>query len=315
MKWARRSGRLVPRRVSVPTRGALSVLFLLVGGGVVTSAGGADTTTTTTTTALTTSTTVLPTTTTTVRVRKRPHENPFTSRDLATFLASRKDDVTAALFNVTTGVTYLYRPGIRQIAASMVKIDILANLLYEDQMKDVSISKKDAVLATTMIEFSNNKAAQKLWVQTGQLPASEKFNELIGLSQTESSWGWGDTETTPRDQLQLLKAITLPNAILTTASRTYEESLMQNVSGWQRFGIPTAVPSTAIVGVKNGWYPETLTGWQINTAGYVHVGKCFYLAVVMTAKNPNEDYGLDTVNTISHVLWNFESNRAKVSAV
>jgi hypothetical protein len=247
-----------------------------------------------------------------VRVHRAPHENPFTSRNVATYLATRTDDVTAALFNVTTGVTYLYRPDIRQITASMVKIDILADLLYEDQMKNVTISKKDAALATKMIELSDNKAAQKLWVQAGQLPAIEEFNELIGFSQTEFSWGWGDTETTPRDQLHLLKAIALPNNVLSSASRTYEENLMQNVSGGQRFGIPTGVPSTAIAGVKNGWYPETLTGWQLNTAGYVHDGKCFYLAVIMTSHNPNEKYGLITLNTISHMLWNFESNRAKV---
>ncbi len=149
-------------------------------------------------------------------------------------------------------------------------------------------------------------------MQTGQLPASEEFNELIGFSLTESSWGWGDTQTTPRDELQLLKAIALPNNVLTTSSRDDEENLMQSVSGSQRFGIPTALPSTAVVGVKNGWYPETLTGCQLNSAGYVHAGKRFYLAVIMTEHNANKDYGLDTLNTISHVLWNFESNRAKV---
>jgi hypothetical protein len=252
MMWTNRSDVAVRRHVASAVQWLVSLLILLLGTVVATSTSGADSTTTTV--APTTSTTVLPsTTTTTVRIHRAPHENPFTSRNLSAFLTSRTDNVTAALFNVTSGITYLYRPGVRQITASMVKIDILADLLYEDQMKHVAISKKDAALATKMIELSDNKAAQKLWVQTGQLPDSEEFNELIGFSQTESSWGWGDTETTPRDQLQLLKAITLPNDVLSAASRAYEENLMQNVAGAERFGIPTGVPSTAIVGVKNGW--------------------------------------------------------------
>jgi len=53
------------------------------------------------------------------------------------------------------------------------------------------------------------------------------------------------------------------------------------------------------VGVKNGWYLEKATGWQVNTAGYVHLGRTYYLAVVMTASNPSEDYGREVVDRVS----------------
>jgi hypothetical protein len=64
------------------------------------------------------------------------------------------------------------------------------------------------------------------------------------------------------------------------------------------------------VGVKNGWYLEKATGWQVNTAGYVHLGRTYYLAVVMTASNPSEDYGREVVDRVSQAFWNFESSRA-----
>jgi beta-lactamase class A len=265
---------------------------------------GADTTTTT---VATTTTTSIPATTTTTLPVRAHLEDPFNVRSIAQYLRSRSDDVTAALFDVRTGKTYLYRAGKPQITASMVKINILATLLYLNQEKNEAMTTRDVKLSTSMIEDSDNKAAQKLWVQIGQLPALSEFDELIGFHQSVLSWGWGDTFTTPLDQLALLKTILFPNKVLDPSSQAYEQNLMQSVLPSQRFGVPTAVPSRATVGVKNGWYPETATGWQLNSAGYVHLGRCYYLAVVMTAENPTEQYGLETVNQVGHLFWNFES--------
>jgi beta-lactamase class A len=285
-------------------------LFLLpcLALAVVTAPTGADTTTTTATT--TTTTTTVPSTTTTLPVPVHL-EDPFNVRSIARYLRSRSDDVTAALFDVRTGKTYLYRAGKPQITASMVKIDILATLLYLDQEREKAMTARDIKLSTSMIEDSDNKAAQKLWVQIGQLPALSQFDQLIGFHQSVLSWGWGDTFTTPLDQLALLKTILFPNKVLDSSSQAYEQNLMQSVLGSQRFGIPTAVPTRATVGVKNGWYPETATGWQLNSAGYVHLGRCYYLAVVMTAENPTEQYGLATIDQIGHMFWNFESELSR----
>src|SRR5271155_5780645 len=85
-------------------------------------------TSTTTATSSTTSTTSSVTTTLPVSTRI---EDPFHSASLAAYLATRTDNVTAALYDVTTHQTYIYRPGIRQVTASMEKIDILAVLLWE----------------------------------------------------------------------------------------------------------------------------------------------------------------------------------------
>jgi hypothetical protein len=69
------------------------------------------------------------------------------------------------------------------------------------------------------------------------------------------------------------------------------------------------VPDSAMVGVKNGWDPEKATGWQVNSAGYVRLGKTFYLACVMTGSNPSEAYGIQVVDRVAQAFWNFESQR------
>ena len=84
------------------------------------------TTTTSPTTSTTSSVTTAPSTTLPVSTRI---EDPFHSASLEAYLATRTDNVTAALYDVTTHQTYIYRPGIRQVTASMEKIDILAVLL------------------------------------------------------------------------------------------------------------------------------------------------------------------------------------------
>jgi hypothetical protein len=211
---------------------------------------------------------------------------------------------------VRTHQTFIYRPGIREVTASMVKIDILADLLWESQNARRALSAKEKSLATKMIEASDNKSAQSLWVTIGQLPALTTFNDDVHFTQTIPNWDWGIVDTTPRDQLQLLKAIVLPNQYLDPASQSYEQNLMENVADYERFGIPTGVPANATVGVKDGWYEEKATGWQVNSAGYVHLGRTYYLAVVMTASSPSEAYGREVVNRVSQAFWNFESSRA-----
>jgi hypothetical protein len=267
---------------------------------------------TTTSTPPSSSTTSVVTTTTTVTTSSAPSriEDPFHSASLAAYLATRADNVTAALYNVATHQTYLYRPGILQVTASMEKIDILAVLLWEHQNSHTPLTAQEQSLATKMIEYSDNTAAESLWVTIGQLPTVTEFNKDLKYTQSITNWDWGKFDTDPRDQLQLLKTVLFPNHYLDPASQQYEQNLMENVVDYERFGIPTGVPTAATVGVKNGWYPETTTGWQINTAGYVHLRKTYYLAVIMTASNPSEAYGKEVVDRVAQAFWNFESSRA-----
>jgi hypothetical protein len=125
------------------------------------------------------------------------------------------------------------------------------------------------------------------------------------MTETLGSWGWGLTATTPADQLELLKHIALPSSLLSNESQLFERNLMEHVYDAERFGIPTGVPPQATVGVKNGWYDEHDTGWQLNSAGYVHLGNTFYLACVMTSGSPTQAYGTETLSTLGRMLYEF----------
>ena len=282
--------------------GTLLLALVLAPHGVAGSANGTPAGTIPSTTTTTTTTTTSVTTTTTPTHNP---DNPFTSPVLAAYLRHRTNNVTAAVYDVNSGQTFTYRNGIREVTASMVKVDILADLLYESQQHDRPLSAKQQSLAQTMIEDSDNKSATALWAQIGGRDAIDAFNQLIGFKETIPSWSWGDVDTTPLDQLQLLKVIALPNAILSTASRQYEMTLMENVIAGERFGLGWGSPVHATVGVKDGYYPETATGWQLNTTGFVEYHGRFYLATIMCADNPDETYGISTVTTVASDIWKY----------
>ena len=264
------------------------------------------TTTTTTTTTMTTSTTSSTTTTTTsvpTTTTTEPQSvNPFMVHAVVAYLKNRTNLVTAAVYDVRSGRTYLYNPNVHETTASMVKIDFLADLLYEAQ-EGRELTVKEDLLATTMIEFSNNRATNQLWTDIGGRDAIDSFNTLIGFKQTFPSYSWGDIETSPRDQLQLLKVIILPNAILSAASRAYESFLMEDVTPGQRFGLGWGSPAQVTVGLKDGWYLDKSTGWQINSSGFVQYNGRLYLATIMCTNNPDEAYGEGTVTTLSRLIW------------
>ena len=236
-----------------------------------------------------------------------PNQDPFASPQITSYLQGRSGEITAALYNVTTGETYTYHPGVAQATASMVKIDILAALLYKTQNQHRSLTPQESKAVTAMIEASDNDAASSLFDEVGQMPGLASFNSTIGMSETVGNWGWGLTKTTPVDQLSLLKTIVLPNSVLAPSSQSYEQNLMEHVYDNERFGVAQGPPSSARVGLKNGWYNEPTTGWQINSAGYVQLGSTFYFLVIETAHNPGQIYGEQTTSGLSSLIWSFES--------
>jgi hypothetical protein len=282
----------------------VAILIAIVSLSTAVPAGAANgppsSTSTTSTTSTTTTTTTLATTTTTT---PSAGVNPFTVRLVAGYLKKRSNLVTAAVYDVRSGQTYFYNPGVHERTASMVKIDILADLLWETQQAHRSMTPREISLAAKMIDASNNGAANLLWTDIGGRDAIDSFNTMIGFKQTIPNYDWGTIETTPRDQLELLKIIVLPNDVLSAASRTYEMGLMEAVIPSERFGLGWGSPPRVTVGLKDGYYPETDTGWQINTSGFVEYHGRLYLATIMCTNNPDEEYGIGTVTTLSRLIW------------
>ena len=227
--------------------------------------------------------------------------DPFARHALRAWLSKRTGNITAAVYDEHDHRTWVYRPGHPEDTASIVKVDILAALLHEDQ-SDGGISDADQDTATGMIEDSDNDDATDLWDDEGGASAVQSFDNDAGMAATTANVAWGLTTTTPSDQLKLLKVVTSPNHLLTTDSRDYELDLMHHISSGDTWGVTAGVPKTAEVAFKNGWLPYE-GSWQVNSIGDVQGDGRHYLIAVMTDGSATEGYGITTISRISKTAW------------
>jgi beta-lactamase class A len=220
----------------------------------------------------------------------------------------------AAVYDVAAGQTWTLGPQHPQAEASIVKLDILETL-YAQQGNGPVLAGTDRSLAQQMMEDSDNAAATSLWNAVGGPGRIQSFNTAAGLTHTLPSscvtcpgftWpGWGLTTTTPADQIALLRELIEPSTLLTDAQRQNALGFMENVTPGQRWGVTGGVPPQATVALKNGWLPlnSARTDWQINSIGWVKGSGRDYLMAVLTTGNPTEQYGIDTINRLSAMVW------------
>jgi beta-lactamase family protein len=243
------------------------------------------------------------------------HPDPFGTA-AASYLSSRTGTVLAAVYDMGTGRTWNLGHGGPQAEASVVKLDILETLLAErGQGGGTGLSETDRSLARQMIEDSDNAAATSLWYAAGGPARIGSFNARVGLTHTVPSscvvcpgfaWpGWGLTTTTPGDQISLLKQLVTPGSLLSGTDRDYALSLMEDVTPSQRWGVSGGVPASVTVALKNGWLPLRGSGsdWQVNSVGWIHGGGRDYLMAVLSAGNPSEQYGIDTIDRLAAMTW------------
>ncbi len=181
--------------------------------------------------------------------------------------------------------------------ASIVKADILATLLLQNQRAGTAVSDQEAAQAVPMIEDSDDDAASDLWQQIGTGSALAAANVQLGLFRTVPgpTGYWGLTRTTVVDQLRLLTDLTSGRSPLTAASKDYELGLMENVQQGQQWGVSAAASPGTSYAVKDGWLPDPSL-WVINSIGVVlHDGQQLLIAV-LSDDQPTEAAGIATIS-------------------
>jgi beta-lactamase class A len=222
---------------------------------------------------------------------------------IAAYAADRGDNVTVAVQDLNNGQTYQYRPGVTENTASTIKVDILATLLQQAQAQGRSLTPEEQSLAVPMIEDSLDSAADTLWGRLGP-GAVGALERQVGMTSTVPATDgvWGATQTTALDRLAMIRALVQPNPVLSDSSRAYLLNLMENITPSQDWGATGGVSPGVTVALKNGF--ALSTGWQINTTGWVNGAGRDYLIAVLTNGNASEQYGIDTVNGVSALVWN-----------
>ncbi|HEX4830371.1 MAG TPA: serine hydrolase [Trebonia sp.] len=232
---------------------------------------------------------------------------------VGSYLSGRTGTVRVAVYDLKAGKEWsIGGADSAQSEASIVKVNILEALLSQ---RPAGLTSYDQSLAQRMIEDSDNDSATTLWNLVGGASGIGTYNSKAGLTQTTPStcvqcpnfaWpGWGLTTTSPEDQVTLLRRLVETGGPLTSAQRQYILSLMENVASDQRWGASGGVPAGVTVALKNGWLPldPAQQNWQINSMGWVSGDNRDYLVAMLSTGNPTEQYGIDTLNSVSSMVW------------
>jgi beta-lactamase class A len=219
---------------------------------------------------------------------------------VAAYLAPYGSHTSFALLDQVTGEEILYHENTEFETGSIVKVDILATLLWQNQQSATNLSPSQQQLATDMITESDNGAASALWDQVGGASGLAEANVAFGLTETTPGQDgfWGLTTTTSADQLRLLRMISDSAGPLDSSSRTYLLGLMSHVEDDQRWGVPDAASAQATaVYVKNGWLSRSTEDdrWIINSIGRIVEPGHDWLVVVLSHDNATQSSGIALV--------------------
>jgi beta-lactamase class A len=209
----------------------------------------------------------------------------------------RSADLAVVVVDRVSGRTYSYSGRTPYATASIVKVDILATLLLQDQWAGRALTAQEKALAEDMIEDSDNAAATQLWNRTGGISAGIRTFGLVGTRGGGDGY-WGLTTTTAEDQARLLLAVSDPHGPLRDGG--YLLGLMSNVDRDQAWGISAAAQPGERVALKNGWFPFSgQVGWTVNSIGRISDADTDTVVVVLSRGHPSLRAGINMVETVT----------------
>ncbi|MFD5230632.1 serine hydrolase [Streptomyces qaidamensis] len=224
-------------------------------------------------------------------------------KDITAALATRKGTVAVGLYDRSTNTTCTLRASSAYDSASIVKVTVLATLLWDAKKTNRYLTDRENTLAKAMITKSDNAATSTLWKQLG-MTKIKNFLKAAGMTQTKpgANGYWGLTQITVTDEQKLLKLLTAKNAVLSDNSRAYIVKLMGQVVSSQRWGTPYGVPSGVTVAVKNGWLQRSTNGWRVHSVGAFKGGGHDYVMTVLSHGNSTMNYGIATIQAVAKVI-------------
>jgi beta-lactamase class A len=239
-----------------------------------------------------------------VRARFAPDTSPL-GQAFTRYVGSRSDRVGVAVYDAHTGTTWTLNPAGEFQTASVVKVQIMGAILHRAQVEGRGLTTFERQNIVPMIEVSDNNAATNLWNSVGGASGVAAFDHLAGMTATTPNSSWGLTTTTAPDNVRLVRDYAFPSSALADRWRAFGVNLMEHVVDWQRWGVSAGATPGTTVALKNGWLPLSDSAqWRINSIGWISGNGRDYVIAVLTDHNPSMQYGIDTIEAISHKAWN-----------
>ncbi|MFI6564688.1 serine hydrolase [Streptomyces sp. NPDC050534] len=224
-------------------------------------------------------------------------------KDINAALTNRKGTIAVGLYDRSTSTTCSLRATSSFDSASVVKVTVLATLLWDAKKHNRYLTDTEVTLTKAMITKSDNDATTKLWKQLG-MTKIKGFLAAAGMTRTVpgANGYWGLTQINVTDEQKQLKLITARNTVLSDNSRAYILKLMGQVISSQRWGTPYGRPADVTWHVKNGWLQRSTHGWRVHSVGTFTGGGHDYMMTVLTWGNSDMSYGINTIQGVAKVI-------------
>lgn len=221
--------------------------------------------------------------------------------------------VSVAALNTATGAWYHYGATDGMLMGSVVKLYILETLLLQHQDRGTQLSDDETATARTMIENSDNDAAEALFYAVGGRDGLVASGPRLGLTHTipgPKPDFKGLTRTSATDCIVLLENLLRP-APLSAYARSLVLGFMRNVEADQRWGVGVVADPGTTFANKNGWLsveednPDGLGDddrWLVNSIGIVSVHHQQVLMAVLTQHGPDFASGVQLVEALAEAI-------------
>lgn len=209
------------------------------------------------------------------------------------YARQRQGDVAFAVID-QRGRFYGYRAATTAPAASVFKVMLLASFL---RMRDGRrLSQGDRALLAPMIRVSDSVAATTVRDMVGRRRI-ERLARVAGMRDFEYRWVWGESRTSPRDQVRFMDHLM---SFIPKDHRAYARYLLSHVIRAQRWGIGRVVPCGWKLYLKGGW--GSGSGRVDHQVALLRRGPRRIALALFTQFDPDHAYGKQTLRGLARRL-------------
>jgi Beta-lactamase enzyme family len=211
----------------------------------------------------------------------------------ARFARSRGELVSFAAID-STGRLHSVRGTIPYPSASLGKAMVLAAYLRRLDAAGASLTPEARQRLTSMITWSDNKAADATYPAIGD-PGMLEVARRARMRSFEPTGFWSEAQVTADDMARLMWRL---RHVLGRRYREFGMRLLAHVIPAQRWGIPAAAASAWHAWLKGGWR-KSPGGQLVHQAALLRGGGQRVAIAVLTDDQPSQAYGIDTIRGIA----------------
>jgi hypothetical protein len=217
----------------------------------------------------------------------RPHV-----RDARAYAAQRNDTVSFAVRTQRRG--WSWRGAVTYRSASLVKAMLLVAYLRRADVRGRRLRTDERALLGPMIRVSDNAAADAISARVGTTALSA-LARRAGMRHFTPHPVWGGSSVAAADQARLFLRI---DRLVPARHRAYALRLLRGIVSSQRWGIAAARPAGWRIAFKGGW-GKGVTRQVDHQAALLTNGSLRVSIAVLTADNPSDPYGADTIRGVA----------------